>query len=61
MMMLGPGNGTIRGCGLAGVGVALLERMCHCEVGFEALPSAKETVCSWLPLDEDVDSFSLYF
>ena len=24
------GNGTIRRCGLIGVGVALLEEMCHC-------------------------------
>jgi len=26
--MLGPGSGTIRGCGLR-VGVALLEEVCH--------------------------------
>ena len=28
--MLGPGSGTIRWCGLVGVGVALLEEVCHC-------------------------------
>ena len=28
--MLGPGSGTIRRCGLVGVGVALLEEVCHC-------------------------------
>jgi hypothetical protein len=27
--MLGPGSGTIRRCGLVGVGVALLEEVCH--------------------------------
>jgi hypothetical protein len=30
--MLGPGSGTIRRCGL-GVGVALLEWVCHCGGG----------------------------
>ena len=30
-----PGSGTIRRHGLGGVGVALLEGVCHCEVGFE--------------------------
>jgi hypothetical protein len=28
--MLGPGSGTVRRCGLIGVGVALLEEVCHC-------------------------------
>jgi hypothetical protein len=28
--MLGPGSGTIRRCGLGGVGVALVEKLCHC-------------------------------
>jgi hypothetical protein len=32
--MLGPGSGTIRRCGLVGVGVALLEEVYHCEVSF---------------------------
>ena len=27
--MLGPGSGIIRKCGLVGVGVALLEDVCH--------------------------------
>ena len=27
----GPGSSTIRMCGLVGVGVALLEKVCHCE------------------------------
>ena len=31
--MLGPGNGTIRRCGLIGVGVAFLEEVCHCRAG----------------------------
>ena len=31
LKMLGPGNGSIRRCGLIGVGVALLEEACHCE------------------------------
>ena len=35
--MLGPGNGTIRRCGLVGVGVVLLEEVCHCGGGFETL------------------------
>ena len=29
------GSGTIKRCGLVGVGVALLEEVCHCEVDFE--------------------------
>jgi hypothetical protein len=28
--MLGSRSGTIRRCGLVGVGVALLEEACHC-------------------------------
>jgi hypothetical protein len=28
--MLGPGIGCIRGYDLVGVGVALLEKVCHC-------------------------------
>jgi hypothetical protein len=31
--MLGPGSGTIRKCGLVGVGVVLLEEVCHCGGG----------------------------
>lgn len=33
--MLAPGNGTIRRCVLFGVGVSLLEGVCHC--GFKTL------------------------
>ena len=32
--MLDPGSGTIWKCDLVGVGVALLEEVCHCGVGF---------------------------
>ena len=28
--MLGPGSGTMRRCGLVGVGVTSLEEVCHC-------------------------------
>jgi hypothetical protein len=35
--MLGPGNGTIKRCGLVEVGVALLEEVCHCGCGFRTL------------------------
>jgi hypothetical protein len=31
--MLGPGSGTITRCSLVGVGVALLEEVCHCGSG----------------------------
>jgi hypothetical protein len=31
--MLGPGSGIIRNYGLTGVGVALLEEVCHCGGG----------------------------
>ena len=32
--MLGPESGTIRRRGLLGVGIALLEDLCHCGGGF---------------------------
>jgi hypothetical protein len=38
--MLGPGNGTIRRCGLVEVGVALLEWVCHCGCGLNTLTLA---------------------
>jgi hypothetical protein len=42
--MLGPGSGTIRRRGLAKVGMALLEEVCHC--GWWALrPSSKPRGC----------------
>jgi hypothetical protein len=31
--MLGPGSGMRRRCGFVGVGVSLLEEVCHCEDG----------------------------
>jgi hypothetical protein len=31
--MLGPRSGTIRKCGLLGVDVAILEKVCHCRGG----------------------------
>jgi hypothetical protein len=31
--MLGPQSGTIWRCDLVTVGVTLLEKVCHCEVG----------------------------
>ena len=31
--MIGPGSGTIRRCGLVGVGVALLKEVYHCGGG----------------------------
>jgi len=46
----------LSGCGLVGVGVALLEEVCHCGCRIcESPPSSLRTVCSWLPLDKDVD------
>jgi hypothetical protein len=33
LYMLGPGSGTTRRCSLVGVGVGLLEQVCHCECG----------------------------
>jgi hypothetical protein len=34
--MLGPGRGTGRRCVLIGVGVALLEEVCHCGGGLSS-------------------------
>jgi hypothetical protein len=31
--MFGSGSGTIRRCGLVGVGVAFVEAVCYCEGG----------------------------
>jgi hypothetical protein len=63
LTMLGPGNDTIRRCGLVGVGVASLEWMWPCwrkyvtmGVSFETLLlAAWKTVFSWLPLDQDIE------
>jgi len=54
--MLGLGSGTIRRYGFVGVGVALLEEVCHCGHGLWDPPSN----CQWdsvllLSLDEDVE------
>jgi hypothetical protein len=53
-------SGTIRTCDLVGVGVALLEKVCHC--GSRALRSPMlklcpvwNTVSFWLPADPDVE------
>jgi hypothetical protein len=41
------------------VGVALLEEVCSCGMGFEALLLVTwETVYSWLPFDEDLELFA---
>ena len=37
--ILGPGSGIIKRCGLLGVGVALLEEVCHCGSGQSDPPS----------------------
>jgi hypothetical protein len=50
------GSGTIRKCGLIEGGVALLEEVCHCGVGFEVLclsPAQGRRVFRW-PSDQDV-------
>jgi hypothetical protein len=39
--MYGPGSDTIRGYGIVGVGVALLEEVCHHGMDFETLLLAK--------------------
>ena len=45
------GSGTIRRCDLIGVGMALLEKICPCGVGFELLyAQAKPSVARSLPL-----------
>ena len=52
------GSDIIRMYALVGVGVALLEEVCHCEVGFEVsyaqtMPRVAHN-CLRLPLDQDV-------
>ena len=49
LKMLGPGNGTIRRCGLVGGSASLWGGL------WDPPPSFLTTVCSWLPLDEDVE------
>ena len=54
LYMLGPGNGTIRRCGLVGVGVALLEEVRHFER--ELPPSClRMPVFSFWPSNEGVE------
>jgi hypothetical protein len=55
--MLGPKSGTIGGCGLVRVGVALLEECITLWMSFETLlPSyLEQRVSPWLLLDEDVE------
>ena len=51
--MLGSRSGTIRRCGLVGVGVALLEEVCvTVGVGFETLLTAWKSIFC-LPSDQD--------
>jgi hypothetical protein len=47
--MLGPGSDTIRTCGLVGVGVALLEEVCHC--GHQLLDSCPSCLEASLVLE----------
>jgi hypothetical protein len=54
--MIGPGSGTMRGHGLIGVGVSLLEEVCYVWVDYKTLPlTTWESVFSCLPLDKDVE------
>ena len=55
--MLGPGRGTIRRCGLVGVGVALLEEvylilflLAACRSGYRILSYLSSTVSACRPL-----------
>ena len=50
--MLGPGNSTLGRCGLDGVGVTLLEEVCHCEGRLSDSPPSHmgdslSPVCLW--------------
>jgi hypothetical protein len=54
--MLDTGSVTSRRYGLVGVGVALLEEMCHCWVSFETLLLvAWKPVSSCLPFEQDIE------
>ena len=44
----------IRRCGLVGVGVALLEEICHRELGFEVSKAQARPSATLLPIDPDV-------
>ena len=52
--MLGPESGTIMSCVCYGVGIALLEEVYHCELGFKTLPSAEESVFR-SPSEQDIE------
>ena len=61
--MASKGNGTIRRCGLVGVGVVLLEEVCHCGVGFEvsyAQDTPSVSVHFLLPMDRDTLTLGTY-
>ena len=52
-------SGTIRRHGIVGVGVVLLEEVCHCRVGFEVsyaqtMPSVAHSLL-FLPTSQDVE------
>ena len=53
--MLGLGSTTIRRCGLIGIGVALLEEVCHFRVGFKTLLAASKPVFFCLPSEQVVE------
>jgi hypothetical protein len=54
--MLGLVSGTIRRCGLVGIGVDLLEEVYHCGKSFETLLlAAWKSVSSFGSLDQDVE------
>jgi hypothetical protein len=56
LYMLGPGSVPVRRCGLVGVGVALLEWVCHCGRGLKTLTlAAWKSVFHQQPSDEDVE------
>ena len=53
------GSDTIRRCGFVGIGVALLEEVCHCEGGLWGLiyaqTTSRVTIQFLLPEDQDVE------
>jgi hypothetical protein len=55
--ILGPGSGTIRRCHIDGVGVALLEEVCHCGCGLDEFsPSClRMLVFSCVPSEKDLE------
>jgi hypothetical protein len=60
--MCGPGSGTIRRCGLAGVGVTLLEEMYVCGCGFsDPHPSFLEASILLFALETRYRTLSFYY